>query len=66
MMQAIGHDGSTVLELAAKLGLSESLVDAINEAVSPLLQQGRIEMREDRLVVTEAGQSWMHQRLAAL
>lgn len=66
IMQAIGPDGSTVLALAAELGLSESLVDAVSEAVSPLLQQGHIEMREVRLVVTEAGQSWMHERLAAL
>lgn len=66
IMQAIGRDGSTVLELAARLGLSESLADTISEAISPLLQQGRVEMREGRVVVAETGQSWMRERLAAL
>lgn len=66
IMQAIGSDGSTMLELAAELGLSGSLVDAVSAAVSPLLQHGHVEMREVRLAVTEAGQSWMHERLAAL
>jgi len=65
IMQAIGRDGCTLLELAARLGLADALTEAVSETVSPLFQQGRIEMREDRLRLTEAGQSCMHERLAA-
>ena len=65
-MQVIERDGSTAAELAARLGLSQALAEMVGEAVLPLVQQGRIEAREDRLFVTESGRSWMQERTSAL
>jgi hypothetical protein len=54
------------VELANSLGLSSELAGAMERAVAPLVEAGRLEVVEGRVRATELGRIWLKNRLTEL
>lgn len=66
MIRAIPVDGCGVDELPGRLGLSPVLAQAVAEAIVPLVNAGRVQVQDDRVVVTVAGRAWLLKRLSEI
>lgn len=56
--------GCSLGDLAEGLGLSRDLARALEDAVAPLIAEGRLEERDGIVLATEAGKTWLRDRLS--
>lgn len=59
ILAAIPSSGCTVGELTGRLGLSDSLTPAVEEAVAALAGRDLVQVREGFVVRTASGSSWL-------
>lgn len=58
--------GCSLGDMAEGLGLSRDLARVLEDAISPLMAAGRLEERDGIILATEAGKSWLRDRLSKL
>jgi predicted transcriptional regulator len=66
ILHAVGVAGCPTGELASRLGLSPSLSSSVAEGAEPLIRRGWLDRADDRFSLTEAGHTWLTERLSDL
>lgn len=66
ILNAVGSEGCAPLALAGRLGLSETVADAVARSTETLVLRGWLAEEDDRLSLTEAGRAALTTRLAEL
>lgn len=66
VLDVVARTGCYRYELAAELGLSPALANAIARAVEPLVALGLLAESDGRLAITSVGRQWLVERLASV
>jgi len=66
IVHVVSAKARSFVELAKSLGLSSDLAGVMEEAVSPLVEAGRLEVVDGEVRATELGRNWLRNRLSEL